>query len=743
MGSYYVMPSNGPEWHRGSQEKKQTASPEEPEGARLAAHFRDGMRDHATFHTNRDRSVLDRAIASFRAVLETTEPEDPRIARHSNSLGVALLDRFRMSREADDLDEALAHLHRAYRRTESGTMARARVLCNLVSALEAGPDGPDAPGGPRREGRHERLPSLASLRRELGRTPGVSALERLAAASAGGRAAAAAEGPAAGYQDLATAVTLLPQALWGHRRQTAAEARGQMLDLLSEHAGLASEAAACALEAQQATRAVELLEHGRAVLWEQHLRDRSPREELAASTNAFAGGLLERMDRVRAGLDELASSGDSAVRDAARRALRGDARMDADRWGHPWRRDALGAEAADWSPGRLEQEWESLAEEAQLLLGHRTFVGPDYRADIRPAAGEGPVVYVNVSPWRCDAMIVTREDDGARHLPLVDLSAAEAEEWARRYLLAMTRRDADREDVVRNLLDWLWRTVVRPVLDVLPAAAVTAPARVWWIPTGPLTTLPLHAATPLDRTAGRSALDITVSSYTPNVSVLLRARTARDASKPRRRRKKRHLLVSPEAQHLPGATRTRAHLAELLPEAGRTTLHGADATRAGVGAALTEHAWTHFDCHAVQNLDEPFESHLSLHDEPLTVSDLADISSARAEFAFLAACTTAAGGDLVRDEWISLAAALMYSEFQAVIGTLWPVPDGPTARIAQDVYSELVPRTARRAFRLRRAPAPGLDTSRSAHALRLALLRERGRRPHHPTAWVSFVHYGV
>lgn len=75
----------------------------------------------------------------------------------------------------------------------------------------------------------------------------------------------------------------------------------------------------------------------------------------------------------------------------------------------------------------------------------------------------------------------------------------------------------------------------------------------------------------------------------------------------------------------------------------------------------------------------------------------------------------------------------MHSEFQTVIGTLWPVPDGPTSRIAQDVYG-----------RLSGGPGPSpFDPTKSAAALRDALVAERSRRPDHPSAWVSFVHYGV
>ncbi|MEV6962786.1 hypothetical protein AB0M97_27165 [Streptomyces sp. NPDC051207] len=107
------------------------------------------------------------------------------------------------------------------------------------------------------------------------------------------------------------------------------------------------------------------------------------------------------------------------------------------------------------------------------------------------------------------------------------------------------------------------------------------------------------------------------------------------------------------------------------------------------------------------------------------------------------------------------------------MGTLWPVPDGPTARIARDVYAALIPPAeepqssehsdatsskCRRflhrllPFTARRSAAPkppwssrtvDLNAFDSAHALHRALLRERDRLPDHPSAWVSFVHYGV
>lgn len=677
--------------------------------------YREGLAAHADYHSGDGPAHLDRAVSAFQAAVTDAKAGEPQRATYSNSLGVALLDRYRLRQETGDLHSALDHFLEAYERGKLDTFERARALRNVHTALVLLTALPYQYRSGRK--RH-RLDSLEAVRRELARTPGVPVLERVKNSYESGRTAADAHGPAAGYEDLSTAVLLLPLAVWGSREQK--------LDMLAEVPGLASAAAASALAEGKPVRALELLEYGRAVLWEQDLKSYLPREELRASLPKKAPPVVQQMDRVHAGLSRLDSTTPTHA---------GDPRMDADRWGRRWREEALSAAMADPSPAELHRQWETHAQEAQRLLPHRTFRQPDFLQDIRPAADEGPLVIVNVSPWRCDALIVTSDLEQPTVVRLPHLKAAEAEAQAQRYLDAMTRTGSGREKVVTDVLDWLWHTVARPVLAALKGLTVASGVRMWWIPTGPLTTLPLHAAA-LHR--AEPALPRPVSSYTPTVQALQHARLLhRLARRGILDFRRRHLLVTPTVGELPGAARTRAHLDRLLPRGRRTVLTGPKATRARVSAALPRHVWTHFDCHAVQNLNEPLNSHLALHDGPLTVSDLADLPTARAEFAFLAACTTGTGGNQVRDEWVSLTAALMYAEFPTVIGTIWPVPDGPTARIAQGVYDRLIPRRRWR-FRL-----PLTSPQLRAHALHAALLDERKRHPDHPSAWVSFVHYGV
>jgi hypothetical protein len=243
-------------------------------------------------------------------------------------------------------------------------------------------------------------------------------------------------------------------------------------------------------------------------------------------------------------------------------------------------------------------------------------------------------------------------------------------------------------------------------------------------------TLPLHAAArrthdeeEQEEATGTAVLDRVVPSYTPSLLVLVRARKRRAAGQACPEASERRLLhVAMGEQRgqesLPGAARTRAYLAELLPTDRRTSLEGAAAVRRSVEAELGRHAWAHFDCHGVQDFNRPFDSGLVLRDQILTVAALSGMRHDRAEFAFLAACSTAVGGSRVPDEVITVAAALQHSGYQNVIGTLSAVPDRFAARVTRAVYGALT-------------HDGQLRPSESARALHNAVRDERSRNPRH------------
>jgi hypothetical protein len=416
----------------------------------------------------------------------------------------------------------------------------------------------------------------------------------------------------------------------------------------------------------------------------------------------------------------------------------------------------------------LAAEWAGLVGQVRGLDGFGDFLQPPRLADLLPAARNGPVVIVNVSQWRCDALLVT--SGGVRVQELPGLTSAEVTRRTTGYLRvlddveratgalhaagsqpdgagggdhaaaytaarqALQDAQLDREQVLRDVLEWLWDAIASPVLTALGFTGPPGPGqpwpRLWWCPTGLLTLLPLHAAG--YHAAGgddppRTVLDRVVSSYTPTLQRLLAA-----AAAPGPGSADGQLLIvalpdTPGQAPLPATARERDRLAELF--GGRCTLLSNEAaTRAAVRARLPDHRWVHFSCHGRQNLADPSSGGLLLADGILTI---ADIGAARygGEFAFLSACQTATGGAALPDEAISLAAALHYTGYRHVIATLWSVYDRAAADIARDVYADLT---------LDGMLAPG----RAAYALHAAVRRLRHGRRLAPSRWTPFIHTG-
>ena len=117
---------------------------------------------------------------------------------------------------------------------------------------------------------------------------------------------------------------------------------------------------------------------------------------------------------------------------------------------------------------------------------------------------------------------------------------------------------------------------------------------------------------------------------------------------------------------------------------------------------------------------------LELHDGTLTVTEIGTAGHS-GEFAFLSACQTATGSTTLPDEAISLAAAMHYTGYRHVIGTLWSVYARAAALVADDIYTELT--------------LGGTPTAeRAANALHTAILRLRDSQP--PSWWTPFIHIG-
>lgn len=420
----------------------------------------------------------------------------------------------------------------------------------------------------------------------------------------------------------------------------------------------------------------------------------------------------------------------------------------------------------------LAREWDELVERVRKLDGFADFLQPPTVDALLPAAEHGPVAMVNISRWRCDALIVRPTD--VTTVPLHSLSFNEAVEKASGYLAALQaaegaeierlrareplpgdsprtaarrRLTADRaaeqaqgrvNAMLCSLQEWMWDTIAGPVLDELghtgvPEGDPTGWPRIWWCPTGPLTLLPLHTAghhhaAIAGESPPRTVLDRAVSSYTPTLRALLESRRPDEEQD---HEQNRLLLVDvpdPPGQPSLDTTAERAALQDAFPEPRRTVLDHDAATRNAVRAALRTHRWVHFSCHGDQDLDDPSRGGLLLGDGVLTVADIAEARH-QGEFAGVSACKTAVGGIELLDEAVTLASALHYTGFRHVVAALWSVDNRTSAEVFTGLY---------------RAIAEGgrIAPERAAAALHVLVRRLRDRHPDWPHRWTPFAHTG-
>ena len=419
----------------------------------------------------------------------------------------------------------------------------------------------------------------------------------------------------------------------------------------------------------------------------------------------------------------------------------------------------------------LAREWDELVEQVRALDGFEDFLKPPRLESLLPAAANGPVAIINVSRWRCDALLV--HPGGVTAVPLEGLTLTDATDRANTYLDVLHTAEladldhvraqspvpgeppnqrakrlltADRaldaahervDTMLHDLQAWMWQTIAEPVLDALgftvtPEGDPEDWPRLWWCPTGPLTLLPLHAAgdhrAATDREPRPTVLDRVVSSYTPTLRALIEACRPDDEQA---RGEDRLLLVDvPDA---PGqipldTTRERAALLAAFPDDDRTVLDHETATRAAVRAALPEHRWVHFSCHGDQDLKDPSRGGLLLRDATLTVADVTE-GHFHGDFAGLSACKTAVGGIDLPDEAITLAAALHYTGYRHVVAALWSVDNRTSSEIFARLYQMI-------------AADGRLTPERSPAALHRVVCELRNRNPEWPHRWTPFAHTG-
>ncbi|KAJ7464029.1 CHAT domain-containing protein [Mycena latifolia] len=272
-----------------------------------------------------------------------------------------------------------------------------------------------------------------------------------------------------------------------------------------------------------------------------------------------------------------------------------------------------------------------------------------------------------------------------------------------------------------NMLAWLWSCIAGPVYQVLELHGIHN-GRLWWLPTGAFTGLPLHACPPNDRF---------VHSYTATLGSLLEVYSKKTSGNAVKVGVVGVTHTGPgSASFLPGVGQEVRNICSAIPKSHVKCLEDQQATVDAVKKSLQECSWVHLACHGRQNLIEPIKSHLLLYGGNLELETILKMPLSNAEVVFLAACQTATCDINLVNQSFHLGGGFIAAGFRGAIGTLWAMDDRDGPRVAKLFYSHL--------FRDGRQP----QASDAAEALHLAVQElKRGNVPYE--RWIPFIHMGV
>ncbi|KAF3035093.1 hypothetical protein E8E12_002629 [Didymella heteroderae] len=439
---------------------------------------------------------------------------------------------------------------------------------------------------------------------------------------------------------------------------------------LSPFSGLASFAAAVSLQAgNDALHALQLLEKGRGLIGASLLELRSDISKLSDVYPDIAARLEELRNQLDARPDQ------------------DDAQSDHLSFGKKTQGSGL---------SEADEELTNLIVGIRDLPDFDDFLLPPSQKDLLKTSSTGPVVVINMNYYRCDAFLIKEDRIWSIHLP--DLKEADINEKV---------KETDRRKKLDSIqspdtLKWLWEVAVEPILKELRYTEIPSTdawPQVWWILTGPLSWLPIHAAGKHAEGKSESTLDRVMSSYSSSVKSLMQGRSValQDSASPAL---ENALLVA--MQHTPGASSLHfaekevEMLAALCPSLKLKAVTPSKRCRDQILQDLRGTKIFHFAGHGRLDITDPAQSLLLLDDwqsHPLTVGNLRDLNlhGTSAPFlGFLSACSTSANERIkLVDESIHLAGSLQLAGFRHVIGTLWEVSDSCCVEVAKTVYETI------------------------------------------------------
>ena len=631
---------------------------------------------------------LEDAISSLREALSLRPPGHPNRSSSLNNLATALSTRFEQSGRMEDLEDAITSYREALSLRPPGHPNRSISLDNLANALSTRFE---------QLGRMEDLEESFALYEQAATDLNSNPHIQLAAAINW-----AAKARHCHHKSIICAYSLSFQIL-NRCLISYPSIESQQSFLATAHIpkSLASDAASAAIDAGDLKAAVELLEQGRVILWSNMEQYRHPLDQLRQVDRELAD-LLQTLSIQR---EHLSISSGSRLLDSEGPIVLPplDVQM---------RRNRI-----------LSEDWEKVVQRVRTIEGFNNFLQTVPFATLQAAAVEGPIILINISNYRSDAIIL-HINSPPLLVPLPEVQPSYLTDLAEQLTLAQGKADHSKD--IPPILRALWKNIVSLIVDHLAEMGVVEKSRVWWCPTSELSGLPLHAAGPY-RPAQKNLPDIYTSSYTTTLSALIRARsnTSRQYVVPKL------LVVGQPGETLPNVKTEIDNLRQLGDFVD--VLVGAEANHDRVLRGLQQTSWAHFACHGhLGDNAQPFRSSFKLHGgNSLTLLELIQAQLPNAELAFLSACHSADGGSITPDETIHLAAALQFCGFRSVVGTLWAMEDGDGPMISREFYKHMF-----------RNPGNKADFRDSAEALNVAIraMRKSGVPLER---WILFVHMGA
>ncbi|CAH0053903.1 unnamed protein product [Clonostachys solani] len=327
-------------------------------------------------------------------------------------------------------------------------------------------------------------------------------------------------------------------------------------------------------------------------------------------------------------------------------------------------------------------KFDNLITEIRSMSGFEEFLAAPNEGAVRSAAKDGPIVVINISDYRCDAILI--EPHVVRSIPLPDLSTAD-----------ITSRTLIGNPGGPKALKWLWDTVTKPALTEL---GFTQPQ----FCRDELATymvdshrFPIHAAGYHYKGSCQTVLDRVMSSYASSVKAMIYSR-----ERPRMKSSDSMQVVlvamenTPEHTSLPFTVEEVAGVHDVCASMASKVIEPAP-NKKSIMASLSDCDIFHFAGHGHSDSMIPAQSYLCLQDwktDQLTVETLlaTNIRQRSPFLAYLSACGTGQiRDDKSWDESIHLISGFQLAGFRNVIGTLWEVNDQLSADMARITYEGL------------------------------------------------------